>query len=586
MTMRARMVTEAVRGGRKQLVVTELPYAVSKSRIIAQIAGLSRKGVLPDVSDLRDESDREGIRLVLELKRGADAGRIMAKLFKKTALQCTFGAILLALDGGRQPTEFTLRELLARYRDHRLQVIRRRSRFDLEKAETDLHITRGLLVALAHIDEVVAVIRGSADRAHASGRLQDRFGLSDVQADAILRMRLSRLTALEGDQLSAREDSLRAAIGELRALLADEALQLEVMLAELDEVVERYADARRTEILEGKDKAGFAYVETGIADEDVVVTLSRQGYLKRIPMHLYRRRVAAGLSLAAMERYEGDYLKKVVVARTRGWILSFTRSGQVYFLRVEDIAEGSRVSRGKSIWALLGIDRRDPIVATRTIDDLEEDRYLAFATRMGLMKRTRLAEFANPRAGTLIGAAIREGDTLLDVASTGGEAEFLLVTRGGRAIRFPEREVSVVGRAAQGVKGIGLRGDDEVIAFIVALREASVLLVTETGAGKRTSMAEFPVQRRGGLGMRAMPVKGPGGGLVAALEALEDDKVVLVSAVGSVTAVPAVEVALRRRTAPIRPIVDLGPGDRIVDVTRLYGDPPPAGPRFDLLSPA
>ena len=585
MMMRARVVTEAVRGGREQLVVTELPYAVSKSRIIAQIAGLSRKGALPDLADLRDESDREGIRLVLELKRGADAGRTMAKLFKKTVLQCTFGAILLALDGGRQPTEFTLKELLARYRDHRLEVIRRRSRFDLEKAETDLHITLGLLLALAQIDEVIAVIRRSADRAQASERLRDRFGLSDVQAEAILRMRLSRLTALEGDQLQAQEASLRSVIRELRALLADEALQLDVMLSELDEVVRRYADARRTVILEGKDKTGFAYVETGIADEDVVVTLSRQGYLKRIPMHLYRRRVAAGLSLAAMERYEGDYLETVVVARTRGWLLSFTASGQVYFLRVEDVPEGSRASRGKSIRALLGIDRHDPIVATRTIDDLKEDRFLAFATRSGLMKRTRLAEFANPRAGTLIASGMREGDALMDVASTTGDAEFVLVTHGGRAIRFPERDVSVMGRAAQGVKGIGLRGDDEVIALIVALREASVLLVTEDGAGKRTPISEFSVQRRGGLGTRAMPPGGRGGRLVAALEALDDDQVVLVSAAGAVTGVAASEIALEDRTAPGRPIVTPGPGDRIVDVTRLYGEAPVTGPGFDLLSP-
>ena len=584
MTMRARVVTEAVRGGRKQLVVTELPYAVSKSRIIAQVAGLSRKGALPDVADLRDESDREGIRLVVELKRGADAGRIMARLFRKTALQCTFGAILLALDGGRQPTEFTLKELLSRYRDHRLQVIRRRSRFDLEKAETDLHVTRGLLLALAHIDEVVAVIRGSANRARAARRLQDRFGLSDTQADAILRMRLARLTALEGDQLRAREASLGTSIGELRALLADEALQLREMLAELQDAVDRYADARRTVILEGKDRTGFSYVETGVADEDVVVTISRQGYLKRIPMHLYRRRVAAGLSLAATERYKGDYLETVVAARTRGWLLSFTTSGQVYFLRVDEVPEGARASRGKSLWALLGMDRRDPIVATRPIDDLEEDRYLAFATRKGLMKRTRLGDFANPRSGTLIGAGIRDGDALLDVASTTGNAEFLLVTRRGRAIRFPEREVSVVGRTAQGVKAVALRGEDVVVALIVVLREAPVLLVTDDGAGKRTLISEFPVQRRGGLGTRALPRKGGGTRLVAGLEALDDDQVVLVSAAGAATAAAAGGVALAGRGAPCRPVVAPGPGDRIVDVTRLYGEPPVGGPRFDLLS--
>ena len=586
MTMRARVVTEAVRGGRKQLVVTELPYAVSKSRIIAQIAGLSRKGGLPDVADLRDESDREGIRLVVELKRGSDAGKIMAKLFRKTALQCTFGAIMLALEGGRQPREFTLKELLGHYRDHRLQVIRRRSRFDLEKAETDLHITRGLLLALKHIDEVIAEIKRSADRAEASRRLRERFGLSEVQADAILRMRLARLTALEGDQLRAREASLRATIRELRALLADEALQIEVMLGELDEVVERYGDDRRTVILEGKDKAGFDYVATEVADEDVVVTMSRQGYLKRVPMHLYRRRVAAGLALAAMERFPGDYLETVVVARTRGWLLSFTSSGQVYFLRVEDIPEGSRASRGKSIWALLGIDRRDPIVATRTVDDLKDDRFVAFVTRLGLMKRTRLAEFSNPRGGALIAAGVRGGDALLDVNTTTGDTEFLLVTRDGRAIRFPERQVTVVGRTAQGVKGIGLRGDDEVIALIVAQREAPVLMVTASGAGKRTLISEFPVQGRGGLGTLAMPAKGGGARLVAALEALDDDKVVLVSAAGAVTGVEAAGVPLRRRNAPVRPIVTPGPGDHIVDVTRLSGDAPATESQIDLLSPA
>ena len=581
MTMRARVATEAVRGGRKQLVVTELPYAVSKSRIVAQIAGLSRKGTLPDLADLRDESDREGIRLVLELKRGADADRVMALLFKKTALQRTFGAILLALDGGMQPREFTLRELLARYRDHRLQVIRRRSRFDLERAEVDLHVTQGLLLALGQIDDVVEVIRGSADRSQAAERLRDGFGLSDVQADAILRMRLSGLTALEGDHLRTREASLHAIIRELRGLLADDALQFEVMLGEIDEVVGRYADARRTRILE--ENAGFSYVETGVADEDVVLTLSHQGYLKRIPMHLYRRRMAAGLSLAAMERYEGDYLETVVVARTRGWLLSFTGSGQVCFLRVEDIPEASRVSRGRSIWALLGIDRREPIVATRTFDDLERELHLAFATRMGLIKRTRLADFANPRTGRLIGAGIREGDALLDVASTTGEAEFLLVTRGGRAIRFPEREVSVVGRAARGAKGIGLRGDDEVIALVVAVREAPVLLVTESGTGKRTPISEFPVQRRGGLGTWAIPTGALEGNLVAALEALEEDRVALVSAAGRVVGASVAEVAFGRRNAPGRTIVTPGPGDRIAKVTRLYGEPPDPGP--DLLSP-
>ena len=586
MTMRARVVTETVRGGRKQLVVTELPYAVSKSRIIARIAGLSRKGGLPDVADLRDESDREGIRLVVELKRGTDTSRIMALLFKKTALECTFGAIMLALDRGKQPEEFTLKELLERYRDHRLEVIRRRSRFDLEKAETDLHLTRGLLLALAHIDDVIDEIKRSADRSEASERLQDRFGLSDVQADAILRMRLARLTALEGDQLRARERSLGAAIRELRALLKDEGLQLDVMMKELNDVVERYSDARRTVIMARREKADFAYVESGIADEDVVVTFSHQGYLKRIPMHLYRRRVAAGMELAAMEQFRGDYLEAVSIARTRGWLLSFTSKGHVHFLKVEDIPEGSRASRGKSIWALLGVDGRDHIVATLSIDDLGEDRYLTFATRGGLLKRTRLGEFSNPKAGGIIAMRVRPADGMLDVKSTHGDTEFLLVSRNGRAIRFPERDVPVVGRVAQGVKGIALQGGDEVIALIVAVREASILMVADSGAGKRTPISEFPLQRRGGLGGLVAPMTGDRTSLVAAMEALDDDKVVLISAGGVLTGLGAGEVPVQRRNSRARAVVALAPGDRIVEVTRLHGETPAQGPQFDLLSPA
>ena len=586
MTMRARVVTETVRGGRKQLVVTELPYAVSKSRIIARIAGLSRKGGLPDVADLRDESDREGIRLVVELKRGTDTSRIMALLFKKTALQCTFGAIMLALDRGKQPEEFTLKELLERYRDHRLEVIRRRSRFDLEKAETDLHLTRGLLLALAHIDDVIDEIKRSADRSEASERLQDRFGLSDVQADAILRMRLARLTALEGDQLRARERSLGAAISELRALLKDEGLQLDVMMKELNEVVERYADARRTVIMARQEKADFAYVESGIADEDVVVTFSHQGYLKRIPMHLYRRRVAAGMELAAMEQFRGDYLEAVSVARTRGWLLSFTSKGHVHFLKVENIPEGSRASRGKSIWALLGVDGRHRIVATLSIDDLGEDRYLTFATRGGLLKRTRLGEFSNPKAGGIIAMRVRPADGMLDVKSTYGDTEFLLVSRNGRAIRFPERDVPVVGRVAQGVKGIGLQGGDEVIALVVAVREASILMVADSGAGKRTPISEFPLQRRGGLGALVAPMTGDRTSLVAAMEALDDDKVVLISAGGVLTGLGAGEVPVQRRNSRARAVVALAPGDRIVEVTRLHGEVPAQGAQFDLLGPA
>lgn len=586
MTMRARMVAESLRGGQRRLVVTELPYSVSKSRIIAQIAGISRKGLIPEVSDLRDESDREGIRLVVELKRGADTNRIMELLFRKTALQSTFGAILLALDGGNQPGEFTLKDLLSRYRDHRLEVIRRRSRFDLERAEAELHITLGLLLALANIDDVIAVIRRSANRDEASGRLQHRFGLSETQADAILRMRLARLTALERDHLRERESALRASIRELRGLLGDEARQLETMLAELDEVVARFADKRRTVILPDGNASDFRYVKSEVADEDVVVTLSRQGYLKRIPMHLYRRRVTTGTPLAAMDRFPGDYLERVMVARTRGWLLCFTNRGHVHFLKVDDIPEGPLSSRGRSVWNLLGADRRDTIVAARSVDDLGEPGNVIFATRLGQVKRTRLSDFAAAKSGGVIAARTRQGDAILDVALTGGDDEIMLVTSAGRGIRFPEAEIPIMGRLARGVKGVALRDEDEVVALVVVKRQASVLLVTDRGNAGRTSVSEFPLRKRGGLGVSAISVAAATERVAGALEALDDDNVMLVSASGALLGLPAKKVRQRRRNAVGQRVATVGPADRIVSVTRMHGDAGSAGEadQFDLLT--
>ena len=571
MTMRARMTTEAIRGGRKQLIVTELPYAVSKLRVINRIAGLARTGALPDVADLRDESDREGMRLVVELKRGANPAQVMPLLFKKTALQCTFGAILLALDGGKQPGEFTLKELLERYRDHRLDVIRRRCRFELEKAEADLHIVRGLLLALDHIDEVIAVIRQSADREQASERLQHHFGLDEVQADAILGMRLAKLTALEGDQLRAREAALVIDIRRLRAVLGDEKLQLRVVLKELDEVVERFGDERRTEILGQEDSADLSYVQSSVADENVVVVISRQGYAKRIPMRLYQRRVRSGMSQAKMDKYPDDYTEQVVVARSQGWLLVFTRRGRVHFLRVEGVPEGSRASRGRSVYGLLEADRRDAVVAIVPVEDLSADRHVAIATRMGIVKRTRLAEFSNPRPGGLIAMTLRPGDEVLNAALTSGDAHFLMVTRSGRGIRFAEDQVKVVGRTAQGVKGVKLRDGDQVAGLLVLVRDASVLMVTEGGVGKRTPLAEFSVQKRGGLGMQAIFLDDDCGGVVAALEVLEDDQVMLVSAGGALAPFAAREIGLRGRNTLGQELVAPAAGDRIAEVTRAFG---------------
>lgn len=571
--MRARVVKESLRGGREQLVVTELPYAVNKAKVITQIAGLAKKGKVEDLSDIRDETDRDGIRLVIELKRGANAAATLQKILRGTSLQMTFGAHLLALDGG-EPKEFDLKKILERFRDHRLDVIRRRSQHDLEKAEAERHIVQGLLAALDHIDEVIRIIRASQDRAEASERLQDTFGLSEIQADAILNMRLAKLTALERNQLEARLAELETLIAELRAILDSEERQLEIMLEELGEVVRKYGNERRTVLLDDDEaEVEMPELQRQIADEDVVVTLSHEGFVKRIPMHLYRRRVGAGKALAGMERYEDDYLERLFVARTQGWILAFTEQGHCHFLPVLDVPESARASRGQSVYALLeGADRTDRIVSMIAVEELTaEDRYLVFLSRKGVMKRTQLTEFSHPRAGGVKAAGVKSGDGVMDVVLSDGTAEVMLLSRGGRAIRFPEDQVSIVGRTAQGVKGMALKGEDEVAGMLMIRRDATVLTVSEDGLGKRTPIHEFPLQNRGGMGNLAVPSGEKNAPIVAALEVVEADEVMIVTAGGSVTRAAADSVPVQGRRTAGKRMADVPSGDRVVEVTRAQG---------------
>ena len=571
--MRARVVKESLRGGREQLVVTELPYAVNKAKVITQIAGLAKKGKVEDLSDIRDETDRDGIRLVIELKRGANAAATLQKILRGTSLQMTFGAHLLALDGG-EPKEFDLKKILERFRDHRLDVIRRRSQHDLEKAEAERHIVQGLLAALDHIDEVIRITRASQDRAEASERLQDTFGLSEIQADAILNMRLAKLTALERNQLEARLAELETLIAELRAILDSEERQLEIMLEELGEVVRKYGNERRTVLLDDDEaEVEMPELERQIADEDVVVTLSHEGFVKRIPMHLYRRRVGAGKALAGMERYEDDYLERLFVARTQGWILAFTEQGHCHFLPVLDVPESARASRGQSVYALLeGADRTDRIVSMIAVEELTaEDRYLVFLSRKGVMKRTQLTEFSHPRAGGVKAAGVKSGDGVMDVVLSDGTAEVMLLSRGGRAIRFPEDQVSIVGRTAQGVKGMALKGEDEVAGMLMIRRDATVLTVSEDGLGKRTPIHEFPLQNRGGMGNLAVPSGEKNAPIVAALEVVEADEVMIVTAGGSVTRAAADSVPVQGRRTAGKRMADVPSGDRVVEVTRAQG---------------
>jgi DNA gyrase subunit A len=568
MTMRARVQRESKRGGKEQLVVTELPYGISKSRILEQIADLVRQKKIEDIGDLRDESDRDGMRIVVELKRGAKIQPILNTLYQKTYLQATFGAIMLALDHG-VPREMDLKQLLEKFRDHRIEVIQRRAAYDLEQAKAEAHVTEGLIVALDNIDEVIRIIRESRSKESASERLQARFKLSGIQADAILNMRLHRLTELETKELRARLRELKELIADLYALLDSEARQLAVLLSETDELVEKYGDGRRTTIVQGDAELKL---EDMVAEEDVVVTVSHQGYIKRMPVSLYRRRVTSGKTLAGMDRHEDDFLEHVFIASTRDVVLVITTAGQAYEIAVLDIPEGGRASRGRALGQLLGYETDSGIAALIPISEYRDTEDLVFLTRAGLVKRTRLSEFANIRAGGIIAASIRPEDELLDVRLSAGANDVVLATAGGRAIRFPETEIPQVGRAAQGVIGVRMKAGDAVVGMVVVRREATLACVTAGGFAKRTPVGEFRVQGRGGQGTVALSVSERTGPLVAAKELLDGDELMVVTARGVATRLRAEDIPVQGRATQGKSMVAVPVGDRVVEVARVASE--------------
>ncbi|HSJ31606.1 MAG TPA: DNA gyrase subunit A [Longimicrobiales bacterium] len=563
--MRAAVQKETRRGGREQLVVTALPYGVSKAKVIEQIASVARGGKVEDIADLRDESDRDGMRIVIELKRGAKTKPILATLYKQTYLQATFGAIMLALDHG-VPRELTLKEMLERFRDHRVEVIQRRARYDLEKARAEAHIIQGLLIALEYIDEVIAIIRASTDQDEAARALCNSFDLSEEQARAILAMRLGRLTALETDDLKKQLSELKKLIRRLEEILASEARQLEVLIEELDDVVGRFADARRTQIIEN---VAEYEVEDLVAEEQVVITLSHESYIKRVPLDLYRRRMSRGRAVAGMDRHEEDFLEHVFVAGTQDTLVFFTQSGQAHALAVADVPEAGPSSRGRALAQLMTIQRGDRVAALIPVQEFSEDRLLLFLTSGGIVKRTTLDQYSNIRSGGIAAIRVQEGDRLLDVQVSEGANDIVLVTGQGRAIRFAENDVPSMGRVSQGVKGIQLRKDDGVVGMAVIRREATLCTVTENGYAKRTPMSEYPAQKRGGLGTITLDVSSKTGPLIAAKELLDGDELMVITAAGAAFRVGGSEVPVQGRATQGKRVISVGAGDRVVEVSRV-----------------
>ncbi len=563
--MRAAVHKEALRGGKEQIVVTGLPYGVSKTRVIEQIAKLARANQLPDAADLRDETDRDGIRLVIELKRGARVAPMLALLYKQTHLQATFGAIMLALDHG-VPREMPLKEMLERFRDHRLEVIRRRSQHDLAEAEARAHIVDGLLIALDNIEEVIEIIRTSEDQDAASTRLQDAFSLSAEQAKAILAMRLGRLTALETSELHDELKELKKQIRSLGAILKSPKRQREVLLAELDEVIETFGDDRRTTILDDVDEHEVEDLE---AEEQVVISLSHAGYVKRVPMALYRRRVARGTAQSGMSRYEDDFLEHVFVASSTDTLIFFSQQGQAYALAVHDVPEAGPSSRGRALPQVLTMDKGTRIAALVAVSTFDEDQSLVFLTRSGSIKRTALDQFANIRAGGIAAIKLAKKDSVLDVQQLEAGTDVVIATRQGRAIRFPEAEVPVMGRVTMGVRGIRLRKGDGVIGMVVVRRDATLCTVTEMGYAKRTELSEYPVQKRGGLGTITLDVSERTGPLVAAKEILDGDELMIIAASGAATRLRAPDVPIQGRATQGKRVIELEGADRVVEVARV-----------------
>jgi DNA gyrase subunit A len=553
------------KGERQSIVVTEIPYQVNKKKLIERMAELIREKKIEGISDLRDESDREGIRIVLDVKRGEVPEVILNSLYKMTPMQTTFGIILLAIVDN-QPRVMSLKELLYHFLNHRKTVIIRRTRFDLRKAEERAHILEGILKALDHLDEVIATIRASATPPEARENLITRFALSEVQAQAILDMRLQRLTGLEREKVVEEYRELMITIERLRAILGSDQLVLEEIKRELGELKEAYGDKRRTEIV---SEMLDISIEDMIADEPMVITVTKAGYVKRSPLTLYRAQNRGGRGRTGMATREDDYVEHLYVASAHSYILAFTESGRVHWLKVHEIPEAGPNARGKAIVNLLNLEANERVATTVSVREFPEDRYLVFATANGTVKKTELSAYANPRVGGIIGINIDEGDKVLAVRETNGSKDILLATAKGFAIRFPEGDVRPMGRATYGVRGITLREGDRLVGMEALDPHGEILSVTERGYGKRTPIEDYRKQNRGGMGIINLRVTPKTGEVVGARFVTGSDGLMLITQEGMIIRINVSGVRLvGRSTQGVRLMNPYGE-DRLVAIAKV-----------------
>ena len=564
--IRAVAEIQELKKDREQIIVTELPYQVNKARMIENIAQLAREKTIVGISDLRDESDRDGIRVVIELSRGTNPKVILNQLYKHTQMETSFGIINLALVEGK-PKELNLKELLKIYLDYRMEIIQKRTLYDLRKSEERAHILEGLRIALDNIDEVVALIKGSANADEAKQGLMDNFALDEIQSKAILDMRLQRLTGLETRKILEEFEGLIKLIVELRKIIESDELKYEIIRNELLELKGKYGDARRTKIVHD---ASEVTDEDLIPEEDVVVTITNGGYIKRLPLDTYTMQRRGGRGIIGMEMKEEDFVENLFISSTHNYILFFTNLGRLYWQKVYEVPEGSRQSRGKAIVNLLELQEGEMVNAMIPVKKFAEDRYLLMATRAGTIKKTPLSEFRNPRKAGIIAVSLDEGDELVKVLLTDGKKEVLMVSKKGKAIRFSEEDVRPMGRTARGVRGMTLDGpEDEVVSVDLVDETTTLLTVTENGFGKRTEYSQYPSHRRGGRGVITIITNIRNGFVSNVKSVAEDDELMITSSEGIIIRVPAKDISVQGRNTQGVRVMNIKPGDKVVGVARI-----------------
>ena len=564
--MRAKAeIEDAKKGDRQSIVINAIPYQVNKKRLIEHIADLVREKVLEGISDLRDESDRDGMRIVIDLKRGEVGDVVLNNLYKHTQLQCSFGIIMLAIVGG-QPKVLSLVELIDTFIEFRREVVRRRIEFELRKAEARRHILEGLKIALDHIDAVIALIRAARNPGEAREGLITEFSLSQIQAQAILDMQLQRLTGLERQKILDELAELLKVIERLLAILSSEKLLMQIVVDELRRIQQKYGDDRRTQILA---EEGEFRIEDLIAEEDMAITVSNTGYIKRTAITNYRNQRRGGKGRIGMRTREEDFVSHLFVASTHAYIMIFSDRGRAYWLKVHEIPDVGPDGRGKAIANLVSMEEGERIAALLAVKEFEADKFIVMGTERGVVKKTELTAFSNPRAGGIIAMGVEDGDSVIAVQLSDGKGEVFIGTRDGMSIRFEEGDVRSMGRTAYGVRGISLRENDAVVAMEVLRPGGTILTVTEQGYGKRTELEEYRVQTRGGIGIINIQTSDRNGKVVGIAQVTDDDELMLITQQGKILRMASKDIrTIGRSTQGVR-LIDIEGDDRAVSIARL-----------------